>query len=98
RAQIASVQETHLFSPSILYNARFGFSRAHWDLVASPPVTPPGTSFVPGQPVGDISVGSASFNSVGAWSIAGSNGSQQFEKVARNLFTLTDDVQITKGK
>jgi len=98
RAQIASVQETHLFSPSVLNNARFGFSRAHWDLVASPPVTPADTSFVPGQPAGDISVGSASFNSVGAWSIAGSNGSQQFEKVARNLFTFTDDVQITKGK
>ena len=78
--------------------ARFGFSRANWFLLASPPVTPPGTSFVPGQPVGDISVGSQSFNAVGAWSIAGSNGSQQFEKVARNLFTYTDDLQITKGK
>jgi hypothetical protein len=96
RAEVASLQETHIFSPSILNIARFGFSRAHWALVASPPVTPPNTSFVPGQPVGDISVGSASFNSVGAWSIAGSNGSQQFETVARNLFTFTDDVKIIK--
>ena len=98
RADVASLQETHIFSPAILNTARFGFSRAHWNLLAAPPVTPPDTSFVPGQPVGDISVGSASFNSVGAWSIAGSNGSQQFERVARNLFTYTDDVQITRGK
>lgn len=98
RAHVASIEETHIFSPSVLNIARFGFSRAKWDLVASPQVTPPNTSFVPGQPVGDISVGSASFNSVGAWSIAGSNGSQQFESVARNLFTLTDDVRITRGK
>ena len=98
RAQVVSLQETHVFSPSILNVARFGFSRAHWDLLAAPPATPPGTSFVPGQPVGLISIGSASFNSVGAVSAAGSNGSQQFEKVARNLFTYTDDLQITKGK
>jgi hypothetical protein len=98
RAHVASLEETHIFSPSVLNIARFGFSRAKWNLVASPPVTPPDTSFVPGQPAGDISVGSASFNSVGAWSIAGSNGSQQFEVVARNLFTFTDDVKITRGR
>jgi len=98
RAQVVSLQETHIFSPSVLNVARVGFSRAHWDLLASPPVTPPGTSFVPGQPVGLISIGSASFNSVGAVSAAGSNGSQQAERVARNLFTYTDDVQITKGR
>jgi hypothetical protein len=98
RAQVLSLQETHILSPSVLNVARFGFSRAHWNLLASPPVTPPGTSFVPGQPVGLISIGSASFNSVGSVSAAGSNGSQQFETVARNLFTYTDDLQITKGK
>ena len=98
RSQVLSLQETHIFSPSVLNVARFGFSRAHWTLNASPPVTPPGTSFVPGQPVGVISIGSASFNSVGSVSTAGSNGSQQFENVARNLFTYTDDLQITRGK
>jgi hypothetical protein len=97
RGQVLSLQHTHIFSPSVLSVTRFGFSRAHWDLVASPPVTPPGTSFVPGQPVGLISIGSAGFNSVGAVTPAGSNGSQQFETVARNLFTYTEDLQITKG-
>jgi hypothetical protein len=98
RAQVLSLQHTHIFSPTVLNVARFGFSRAHWNLVASPPVTPPGTPFVPGEPVGLISIGSASFNSVGSVSPAGSNGSQQFETVARNLFTYTDDLQITWGK
>jgi hypothetical protein len=97
RSQVFSLQQTHIFSPSVLNVARLGFSRARWNLNASPPVTPPGTSFVPGQPVGVISIGSASFNSVGAVSTAGSNGSQQFEAVARNLFTYTDDLQITRG-
>lgn len=98
RAQVLSLQQTHIFSPSVLNVARFGYSRAHWDLNASPPVTPPGTSFVPGQPVGVISIGSASFNSVGSVSTGGSNGSQQFEAIARNLFTYTDDFQVTRGK
>jgi hypothetical protein len=98
RAQVLSLQQTHLFSPSVLNVARFGFSRAHWNLNANPSVTPPGTSFVPGRPVGLISIGSAGFNSVGAVSPAGSTGSQQFEIVARNLFTYTDDLQITRGK
>jgi hypothetical protein len=98
RAQVASLSETHVFSPSLLNVARFGFSRAKWNLIASPPVTPPGTSFVPGQPAGQISIGSAGFNAPGAVSVAGSNGSQQFETIARNLFTYTDDVQWTKGK
>src|SRR5215467_10342306 len=98
RAQVLSLQHTHIFSPTLLNVARFGFSRAHWDLLAAPPVTPPDTSFVPGQPVGLISIGSAGFNSVGAVSPAGSNGSQQFEVVARNLFTYTNELQITRGK
>ena len=98
RAQVASISETHIFSPSLLNVARFGFSRAKWNLIASPPVTPPGTSFVPGQPVGQISIGSAGFNAPGAVSVAGSNGSQQFEVIARNLFTYSDDVQLTRGK
>jgi hypothetical protein len=98
RAQVVSLSETHIFSPSLLNVARFGFSRAKWDLVASPPVTPPGTSFVPGQPVGQISIGSAGFNAPGAVSVAGSNGSQQFETIARNLFTYSDDIQLTRGK
>jgi hypothetical protein len=96
RAQVASVQETHVFSPNFLNIARVGFSRAHWTLDASPQQTPPGTSFVAGAPTGDVSVGSASSNAVGAWSIAGSNGSQEYELVARNLFTYTDDVKITR--
>jgi hypothetical protein len=98
RAQVASISETHVFSPSLLNVARFGFSRAKWTLNATPPVTPPGTSFVPGQPVGEISIGSAGFNAPGAVSVAGTNGSQQFERIARNLFTYSDDVQLTRGK
>ncbi len=98
RAQVVSLSETHIFSPSLLNIARVGFSRAKWVLNASPPTTPPGTSFVLGQPVGEISIGSAGFNAPGAVSVAGSNGSQQFETIARNLFTYTDDVQLTKGK
>jgi hypothetical protein len=98
RAQVASIEETHIFSPTVLNIARFGFSRAKWDLDASPQATPPDTAIVAGRPAPVLSVGSAGFNSVGAWSGAGSNGSQQFEVVARNLFTFTDDMKVTRGR
>jgi len=98
RDHVLSLQETHIFSPSFLNIARFGFSRAKWFLDAAPLEFPPNTSFVPGQPVGEISIGASGLGTVGSVTIAGSNGSQQFERMARNLFTYSDDVQITKGR
>jgi hypothetical protein len=35
---------------------------------------------------------------VGSLTVGDSDGSQEFEQMARNLFTYTDDVQIAKGR
>ena len=98
RAEVVSLQETHVFSSSKVNTARFGFSRAHWILNSAPPTTPDGVvPLVPGNPVGSISIGSAGVSGVGSVASAGSVGSQQFEVIARNLLTATDDFQLTRG-
>ncbi len=98
RAQVLSLQETHVFSPSRVNIARLGFSRAHWILNSAPPSTPEGVvPLVPGNPVGSISIGSAGVSGVGSVASAGSVGSQQYEVIARNLLTATDDFQLTRG-
>jgi Carboxypeptidase regulatory-like domain len=98
RSQVLSLQETHVFSSAAVNIARFGFSRARWLLNSAPPVIPPGVvPLVPGRPVGSISIGSTGVSGVGSVASAGSVGAQQFEQIARNLFTATDDFQLTRG-
>jgi carboxypeptidase family protein len=98
RSQVASVQETHVFSPAVLNTFRAGFSRAAWHLDGSPTVSDPNLVFVAGQPVGSISIGSSGLGNVGSFAGAGSSGSQQIETIHRNLFTYADDVGIVRGK
>ena len=52
---------------------------------------------MPGRPVGSVSIGSTGVSGVGSVASAGSVGAQQFELIARNLFTVTDDFQLTRG-
>jgi hypothetical protein len=63
----------------------------------APPVTTSSLSFVQGQPIGNINIGSVGNGQIGAIAGAGSNGSQQFDDIARNLFTVADTVSVTKG-
>jgi Carboxypeptidase regulatory-like domain len=98
RAQVFSLQETHVFSPSLLNTARAGFSRAKWQLDGSPAADMPGLSFVPGHPVGSIAIGSSGLGNVGSFASAGTFGAQQIEIVARNLFTYADDLEMTRGR
>ncbi len=98
RMQVASLQETHIFSPAVLNTFRAGFSRAGFNLDSSL------LAQFPGQPrfraerrprrhrrqrrrhhhrlSGITSAGPN--NAAGVWN-------------RRNLFTFTDDVQITQG-
>lgn len=98
RAQVFSLQETRVFTPSLLNTARAGFSRAKWHLDGSPATDIPGLSFVAGHPVGSIAIGSSGLGNVGSFASAGTFGAQQIEIVARNLFTYMDDLQVTRGK
>jgi len=101
RAQVLSVEQTHVFSPSLLNVARFGYSRAGYFFTGEPtPGTPaagvPG--FLSGLPVGAVVVGgSAASNPQAAIGLAGSNNGSNLH-IARNLFTYEDRVTLTKGR
>src|SRR5580692_4086931 len=101
REQVLSLEETHIFSPSLLNTARFGFSRAGYFFTGEPtPATPaagvPG--FLAGLPVGAVVVGgSAASNPQASIGLAGSNNGSNLH-IARNLFTYEDRVTMTKGR
>lgn len=95
REQVASFQETHVFSPSALNTARVGFSRGGYYFTGSTPVNVPG--WVVGAPIGAIVIGGGTASN-GASQItgAGTNVGSNLT-AARNLFTYSDDVNITHG-
>ena len=101
REQVLSLEETHIFSPSLLNTARFGFSRAGYFFTGEPtPGTPaagvPG--FLTGLPVGAVVVGgSAASNPQASIGLAGSNNGSNLH-IARNLFTYEDRVTMTRGR
>jgi len=101
REQVASIEETHLFSPNLLNTARIGYSRAGYFFTGEPtPGTPAAAlpGFLAGLPVGAIVVGgSAASNPTAQLSLAGSNNGSNLD-VARNLFTYEDKVSYTKGR
>ena len=98
RSQVASVQETHVFSPAVLNTFRAGFSRAAWHLDGSSTIRDSNLVFVQGKPVGSISIGASGLGNVGSFVGAGTNGAQQVETIHRNLFTYADDVAVVRGK
>jgi hypothetical protein len=101
REQVASLSETHVFSPSLINQATFGYSRASYFFTGEPtPGTPAAdlTGFLLGKPVGAIVVGgSAASNPTAQLGLAGSNNGSNLT-VARNLFTYEDRVSWTKGR
>ena len=77
REQVASIEETHIFSPTLLNTARVGYSRAGYFFTGEPTPGSPAASlpgFLSGYPIGALSVGgSAASNSAAAIALAGSN-------------------------
>ena len=90
REQVASIQEQHVFPPTLLNTARFGYSRASYFFTGSTPINVPG--WVAGEPVGAIVIsGSTASNGASQITQAGTNvGSNNL--TARNLFTADDHV------
>jgi hypothetical protein len=101
REQVASIEETHIFSPSLLNTARFGFSRASYFFTGEPTPGTPAASlpgFLAGHPLGALVIGgSAASNPTAQLSLAGSNNGSNLD-VARNLFTYEDRVSFTRGR
>jgi hypothetical protein len=101
REQVFSLEETHIFSPSLLNTARVGYSRAGYFFSGEPTPGTPATTvpgFLAGLPVGAAVVGgSAASNPQASIGLAGSNNGSNLS-VARNIFTYEDRVSITSGR
>jgi len=100
RMQVASLQETHIFSPNALNVARIGFSRAGYALDSVPLASfSPSLDFVTGTSPGGIVIGGGVSTTSGTSSITSpgpNNAAGVFNH--RNLFTYADDVKIIKGR
>ena len=100
REQVASLSETHVFSPNILNKATFGFSRGGFYFnsgVDGPASSVPAGWVNPGQPVGALVVGGGTtLNGASQITNGGTNAGSNLS-AARNLFTVTDQVSITHG-
>lgn len=100
REQVVSLDETHVFSPSLLNVARVGYSRAGYFFTGQPTPGTPATSvpgFLAGLPVGAVVVGgSAASNPQAQIGLAGSNNGSNL-RIARNLFTYEDRVTLSRG-
>src|SRR5215471_14381131 len=99
--QVLSLEWTHVFSPTLLNVARFGFSRAGYFFTGEPtPGTPAATvpGFLIGHQVGAVVVGgSAASNPQAQVGLAGSNNGSNLT-IARNLYTYENRVSWTHGK
>jgi hypothetical protein len=101
REQVLSLEETHIFSPSLLNTARFGYSRAGYFFTGEPTPGTPAASvpgFLSGLQVGAVVVGgSAASNPQASIGLAGSNNGSNLH-IARNLFTYEDRGTMTNGR
>ena len=98
RSQVASLEETHVFSPRILNTFTAGFSRAAFNYNSFPLTAfPANLSFVTGaEPGGIVIGGGVTTTGGGTITAAGTNNASNVWN-RRNLFTYTDNVQITSG-
>ncbi len=95
REQLATLRETHVFSPNLINTAGAGYSRASYFYTGESAVDVPG--FVGNNQIGAIVIGgSATPNTSSSITMAGSNnGSHLF--ATRNLFTYQDQISLVKG-
>src|SRR5262249_9472033 len=98
RDQVLSVQETHIFSPSLLNTATFGYSRVYWrDTAPALVPIPANLYFVPGQLLGRISIGGNGSGSSGT--IGGAGGGKLADaQTTTDRFTMADSIQMIKGR
>jgi hypothetical protein len=97
REQVVSLTETHIFSPTVVNRATFGFSRGAFFFDSN---TTTGLSgwIHAGQPVGAVVVGGGTtLNGASQITNGGTNAGSHLTAV-RNLFTGADQLTITHGR
>lgn len=97
REQVISLSETHIFSPTLINRATFGFSRGAFFFDSG--TTTNLTGWIhSSQPVGAVVVGGGTtLNGASQITNGGTNAGSNLS-AARNLFTATDQVTLTHGK
>jgi len=97
REQVASLSETHVFSPTLLNTATFGFSRGRFYFNSGTTVNLPGW-INKDQPVGAVVVGGGTtLNGASQITNGGTNAGSNLSAV-RNLYTTSDQVTFSHGK
>ncbi len=98
RMQVATLQETHVFSPSVLNTIRAGYSRAGFNLDSALEAQfPASLDFVANAGPGGIVVnGGVTTTGLSGITSAGPNNAAGVWN-RRNLYTFSDDVQVTRG-
>ncbi len=97
REQVISLNETHIFSPQVVNKATVGLSRGYFYFNSNTTVNLPSWIHA-GQPVGALVVGGGTtLNGASQITNGGTNAGSNLT-AARNLFTISDQVTITKGK
>jgi len=95
---LLAVQETHIFSPTVLNALNLGFTRSF--APNSTPSTdnsiPANLSFISGRLPGQITIGGG-VSTAAASGIVAAQGNDPTQN-AVNLFTVSDDVHFTKGR
>jgi len=95
--QTLSMQETHVFSPSLVNVATVGYARSFATLVQSPAVPIPSSLvFLPGGNPGSIIIGGSVITAQPS-AVAAAPGNNPSIGV-RNYFTYADDFHWTKGR
>ena len=97
RTQLLSLSETHIFSPAFLNAFTFGYARSYIDSFTGSITTfPANLAFVQGTGVEALSVGGSAGGTISSVITQVGNSAPTWD--ARNLFTIADSVQITRGK
>jgi hypothetical protein len=97
REQVASLSETHIFSPTLLNTATFGFSRGRF-YFNSGTTANLGGWINQSQPVGAIVIGGGTtLNGASQITNGGTNAGSNLSAV-RNLYAVSDQVTLSHGK
>jgi Carboxypeptidase regulatory-like domain len=96
RNQVASFQETHVFSPQLVNSFTTGFSRSFYENSETQTIeTPASLSYVAGRPPGTIMLGGNLNTSTG---LSQPGNQNPFALFVRNLYTATDSFQLIRGR
>ena len=98
REQVASLSETHVFSPNLINRATFGFSRGAFYFNSGHDGERARAGFTQGSRMGALVVGGGTtLNGASQITNGGTNAGSNLT-ADRNLFTAADQVSYTHGK